>query len=483
MTITKTIILFIFIAVGSACGGGGGTSDPATQDPTPAPTPSPTPTPTTKQWSSTPAVLNTTEDNIYEPHLGYDQAGNGIAIWVSIDTSNNTSVMTSRYSASGQLWSTPTPIYANADPVKYLGGPGNEYWESFTGLAVADNGDAWAVWVVSTSGTQQTVMTSHFDSTSLTWSTPESLNADLSKSAHSVHVATNGSGQTVATWLEVDAQDSAVVPRDLLGVYASTYDDVLGSWSTPIKLDDGSQEYYAPGSVIDHSPQVVVQSGGKVVVVWHYYASGWGIWAAEKNSGTWTAAQQIHDGAFNDRELDVRLDENDNIHAVWVQRDATSNDTVLYSRLSAGSSAWSTPLSLEQLDGDAYAPKVAANNSGRIIVSWLNNDVSLDLYATQYDPIQSQWTSSETVAAGVSLSKQPTVAIDNNNNATILWQYVNLWYVHYTPTNGWETKASIPNGRHGMHFSLLPTGSNSLEAIWAYNESGASTKLYVSAFE
>jgi hypothetical protein len=296
-------------------------------------------------------------------------------------------------------------------------------------------------------------------------------------------VATNGSGQTVATWLEVDAQETSAFPRDLLGVYASLYDDVSG-WSTPVKLDDGTQQYYAPGTVYDHTPQPVVTASGNMVVVWHYYTNGFGLWSAEYSTGTWNPAHRIDDGTTSsNREINLSLDALDKVHVVWVARDASGNDRVLYSRLDDGSSIWLTPASLEAIEGGVNAPKVAANINGRVVVSWLNDNTSLDLYATQFDADQQLWSTPENVAAGVSSSKQPTVSLDNDDNVLILWQYTNLWYVRYTPTDGWAAKASVPAGRHGMHFSLAPQGTASLHAIWAYVESGVAPKLYVSNYE
>ncbi|WP_455220238.1 hypothetical protein [Kaarinaea lacus] len=503
---TRFYLLLLLLTVLSlaACGGGGGGGgdpdpgsnidpDPITNpipNPTPSPSPGPTPLPgggtstTAPVWSGGTAIINTaTTDTVYETQLVYDDQGDGIAVWVSRDTNNVNRLVYSRYSANADTWSTPQLIDDTPMIIAQLG-PGHEYRVQRVSLAIDDDtSNAYVVWFVTDTSGLGKVMASTYNSTSSTWSTPVVLNNDEMADARAVSVSSNG-GVTIATWLEVDNQSTGTFPEDLYGVYASVASG--SNWGTAEKIDDGTQVAYT-ARIEGHIPPIaVIDFNGNATVVYNYFTTGWTIWAAEKPAnGTWQTPVQIDGGGnVSHRDISAAVTEDGSFHAVWVDYIGSLDQAVMYSRKAAGALTWSTPVMVESEAGNAFAPVFAGNANGDGIVAWVNDETSTDLMVSHYDTTLGAWGSAVAVGNGVSDSRQPQVIMDPMGNAVVVWRWINLWYSFYTPADGWTDIASVPGGRHGMHYEFAWRGGfDSLALIWAYNESGVPSEVNVGTLQ
>ncbi|WP_455366819.1 hypothetical protein, partial [Kaarinaea lacus] len=415
--------------------------------------------------------------------LAYDDLGNGIAVWVSRDTNNVNRLVYSRYSANADTWSTPQLI-DETQTINAQLGPGHEYRVQRVSLAIDENtNNAYVVWFVTDISGPARVMASTYSNASGSWSTPVVLNNDEMADARAVSVSSNA-GVTIATWLEVDNQSTATFPEDLYGVYASV---ASGSgWGAAEKIDDGSQVAYT-ARIEGHVPPIaLIDYVGNVTVVFNYVTTGWTVWVAEKPAGgSWQTPVQI-DGGGNVSHQDVNavVTEQGTFHAVWVDHIGSRDQAVMYSSKIPGASTWSTPVMVESVAGNAFAPVFAGNANADGIIAWVNEETSTDLMVSHYDSTLDAWGSAVTVGDGVSDSRQPQVIMDPMGNAVVAWRWINLWYSFYSPSNGWTAINSIPGGRHGMHYEFAWRGAfDSLALIWAYNELGVPSEVNVGTLQ
>jgi hypothetical protein len=172
------------------------------------------------------------------PQIAMDGAGNGIAVWATIDAPV-----------------TPYNLWANT----YTAGSG---WGAAE-LIEADNGDALSPQIAFDGAGNGMVVWEQSDGTSTNiwvktytadsgWGTPSLLETD-DADAYSAQIAFDGAGNAIAVWSQGNG------PAD--SIYANTYSAESGTWDTPELLETGDA-----GEAL--SPQIAVNSAGDAIAVW-----------------------------------------------------------------------------------------------------------------------------------------------------------------------------------------------------------------------
>ena len=123
-------------------------------------------------------------------------------------------------------------------------------------------------------------------------------------------------------------------------------------------------------------PQVVVDGSGNVISVWtRSDGTNLRIQSANRTaSGPWSAAQTLSDPGQNASSPQIAVDPSGNAVAVWTRNDGT-NGRIQASYRPAGGS-FGTPATISDPGGDASAPHVSMDNSGRAVIAWARDDKS-----------------------------------------------------------------------------------------------------------
>ncbi len=299
------------------------------------------------------------------PQIAIYANGDAIAVWTQFD-GTYANIMANRYS-TGTWGSTPTVIAT---------GPGGRYNPQ---LAIASNGNAFAVWSTSGSGNNN-IDTSLY--TAGVWGAPVAIGSDALgySDIHNAKIAFDGSGNAIAVWRQI-----AVSGRNVM---ANRYTPGSG-WGTAAAIE------WAGGDA--DVPQIAFDVSGNALAVWQQ-TSGFGtnnrIWSNRYTSGTgWGGfpsliQTDISGGSTaNAVTPQIAIDPNGNALAVWVQPDGASDNTpdIWANRYTAGS-GWGTTANLGQVrintpgaaGAPAGQPQIAIDANGNAIVVWYQSDGTND---------------------------------------------------------------------------------------------------------
>ena len=244
------------------------------------------------------------------PQIAASSSGSWVAVWVSGEDLGGTAgtdldIFVSTSADSGQNWTAPTPLNANASSDT---GEDNRPW-----VAVDDFGNWVAVWdsqedLNGTAGTDTDLFVAKSSDNGGTWTAPVLLNtngnSDVgsfdSPSDHGPQIATDANGNWVAVW---------VGSYDLAGISGSTDADIFvamsgdsgATWTSPSQLSTSG----ASDSGADFFPGIFYQHvGGE--------GSWMAMWASAENlSGTAGSDHDIFVGTSNDIDGDGTPDSSD----------------------------------------------------------------------------------------------------------------------------------------------------------------------------
>ena len=154
-------------------------------------------------------------------------------------------------------------------------------------------------------------------------------------------------------------------------LYAMRFDRAAGAWSEVQSLD-------TPDPQSASEPQLAVNTAGRAVAIW-LQDDGMrsNLWVSryDATANIWIAPERLEtmnvSGATHPR---VALDAQGNALAVWAQREQTYCN-IWVSRFQIDSGTWSGARRLDSENaGDASAPELRVDTSGRATVVWLQSD-------------------------------------------------------------------------------------------------------------
>lgn len=254
-------------------------------------------------------------------------------------------------------------------------------------------------------------------------------------------------------------------------VVANRYVPDTGWGSSPVSLEAGSGN--ASGV------ELAVDSDGNVFAVWQQAdgSSVLHIWTAryEAASGSWGAPEQLDTGASDAGAAKVAVDGNGNAIAVWNQTDGTRNN-LWASRFNSG--IWSTAELIENDDSnDALEPALAMDSVGNAVVVWILGDgfFTGDVKATRFSG--GAWNATPVdleTRVDIDVGFSPEVAMDSNGNAIAVWGQAddsgtfNTWANRYNAVAGtWSGAEAIAIGNGNvMAPQIAVDGSGNALAVW-----------------
>lgn len=220
-------------------------------------------------------------------------------------------------------------------------------------------------------------------------------------------------GNITAAWLENSIGTA---------VQASYYSSDLGSWTTPIMLD----EYYSAAT----QPQLIVDQSGIVTALWlEYLAGSYVVQIARFDGTSWTVPTTFSadTGVPLSPTPNLVVDLSGNVVAVWFEQQG-SNYIVQAARFSHG--AWSSPITLNSATHDANIninPQMVVDAYGNVTVAWTENTGSgLQIEAARFSA--GAWTEpivlnngTQTPNAFPSIPTSLKMIVDDYGNVTVIW--------------------------------------------------------------
>jgi hypothetical protein len=217
------------------------------------------------------------------------------------------------------------------------------------------------------------------------------------------------------------------------------------------------------GSIVGSASnaQVAINDAGDAMVIWRqYYDSRYNIWAKryKASSGAWGSAVKIQTNYTESAyEPQVAIDSNGNATAVWIQQNGGYFQEVWANRYNALTDTWGTAENIEIYNSNSsYSPNIAINASGNAIAIWTQSENisygNYNIWINRYTASTQSWSTADLIVAASSDADitYPSVAIDVNNNALIVWlrsdntNGCSIWSKQYNATLGtWSSEKLV----------------------------------------
>ena len=231
------------------------------------------------------------------------------------------------------------------------------------------------------------------------------------ESASSPRIASDGVGNIVAAWREVDGDQSSI---------RAAFRQRGEAWGELTRIS-------APAASTE-SPEVAMDRLGNAVAVWHRSTGHDSVVqaAVRPAGGTWSAPQNLSaadDVAFN---ADVAL-EAGRLTAVWTVLRERRSIVQTSSRTIAG--AWAPAETVSAPGENSYAPVVAMDDRGGAVASWQSSDGGFLVVQAALRTSAGDWSIPEALSGRGRHATRPVIAMDGNGNALVGWvRYNGAWF-------------------------------------------------------
>ena len=284
--------------------------------------------------------LSVTAPGVSNPQVGFDAAGNAVAIWSLYDGSN---------------------VIAQTSSSR----DGGVTWDSATDLSVGQNaqnpqvsfdaaGNAIAVWSLY-DGSDSFIQSRSSSDGGATWGSVVTLSA-AGQGASNPQVSFDAAGHAIAIWAFYDSSNYIVQTR--------SSSDGGATWAPVVELSAVNDSVY--------NPQVSFDAAGHAIAIWALYDSGDYIIQTRSSSdggATWSSIVDFSDFVQSGNNPQVGFDAFGNALAVW--SGYNGSDYVVQARSSADAGAtWGNVSNLSATGSDGYNPQLSFDASGNALAIW-----------------------------------------------------------------------------------------------------------------
>lgn len=174
----------------------------------------------------------------------------------------------------------------------------------------------------------------------------------------------------------------------------------------------------------------------------------------------------------------IAADGGGNAFAAWSQMSGTRSD--MYAARYTSGSGWNTPELIETNNsGSASLPHIAASSNGSAVAVWLHFDgARFAVWANRHAP-GAGWGIAEPIEAnGPGDARAARVALDGQGNAIAVWQQYagtrsNIWANRYVPGSGWGTAVLIETSdRDGFNPEIAVHAGGDAVVVWHQSGGG-----------
>jgi hypothetical protein len=405
--------------------------------------------------------------------------GNAIIVWEQDDASARPQVFKAEYRSN--TWSYPSGL---ADFISPVSGRGNA-----PQVAMDNAGNALIVWRQRTSYDYGIFIAEYRSSA---WSIPVDSEDHISPKAQIVldpQVAINDRGEAIIVWTQVNGSINQIFKSE----YRSN------TWIHPLDLSEG----ISPAGSSPAYPRVGIDNNGNALISWMQRngAAHFQIYKSEFRNNSWTHPADINDHislAGQDvgmPQTALSMDKNGNALIVWQQFNG-ANAHIYKSEYR--NNTWSHPASwADKMSPDgqhAYDPQIAMDNNNQSIVVWKQYDGSANhIYKAEFR--NNAWVIpldlTDKISPTGSYAHDPQIAMDNNNNALIVWrqhdgsfnqvfksEYRGATWTHPTGL----TDNIAPDGKAVGYYPQVAMNNNDQAVIAWLQEDGTTTQVFKSEY-
>jgi hypothetical protein len=311
-------------------------------------------------------------------------------------------------------WNEEIGIVTDVEAVRYVPGSGWGQVENLGNIGVPQDitiKDAGNAFIVAESLTTsfKGITIARYDQTT-GWSNDRIGYIDTSTNNGFSKISVDDSGYGFVLWVEGDSGTN--------NVYVSRRSG--SAWEAPSQIA-------SIAGFFDPWTNIMIDGNGNAVALWgqldsssisHTYA------CCYTAANGWSMAERVDNSLSASIDQYLAVDSSGHFYAVWTQRTDTAVSTILCRKYIPGT-GWQAP----QLVGTGYSvrsPKVAADSYGNVFAAWQQYDPD-DLYPGDAKIYASRFTAS----SGWSVQRQlrntlgdadaPDLAVDPSGRATIMW--------------------------------------------------------------
>ncbi len=396
-------------------------------------------------WSS-PSKITPTGTNISSPQIAMDNNGNAIIVWSQQRTTNPgscggdnscTQIYMSEYRDG--TWTDPEDLDDHIDPT-VTGDPRDPQ------VAMSDDGSAIITW------SRGGIFIREYRNGN--WTTPPGTSVCISPNnnfAYTPKVAMDDNGNAIIAWKQQAGDDDCQFQGQLNlpceQLFISEYRN--GSWILPENINNFvSISRQCRLSFHPFGIDIAMDNNGNAIIANSYYDGvTTSIYICEYRDGSWTTPVGFSDrinpiasvpnssGAYYPQ---VAMNDNGNAIIAWRQHDGSTDCgggqcwQIYMSEYRSGS--WIPPADLTKHISMGFSPgthkvvkpQVAMDNNGSAIITWAlpsEYDSYYNIFKSEYR--SGSWLHPANLNDFINpiggTNYNPFVAMDNNNNAIIMW--------------------------------------------------------------
>ncbi|MEH6472584.1 MAG: Ig-like domain-containing protein [Halopseudomonas sp.] len=186
--------------------------------------------------------------------------------------------------------------------------------------------------------------------------------------------------------------------------------------------------------------------------------------------GTWGSEGLVESQSNDAGNPGIALAANGDAIAVWEQQDGVLVN-IWANTYSADSSSWGTEVLIDSEDlGDAHDPKVVVDDNGNATVVWQQHDGTREnIWASHYSASSASWGSAALIENQDSGSaERPEIAMDVNGNAMVILAIgSDLWANYYNANGSWSGEINIDNDNQYINSPSVAFDSDgNVVAVW-----------------
>jgi hypothetical protein len=301
--------------------------------------------------------------------------------------------------ARAQQFSVPTNISSNSD-------------SSVTPQVAGDAaGNIYVAWEDDTASNSNILFSRSTDG-GLTFLPPINLSNSTGYS-FSPRIAVDAGGGINVVWVDT-------TPLHRTVFFSRSVDGGKTFSSPPMSVSDGRAD--------SGNPQVAVDAGGNISVVWENEDIIFGVFYAYSTDGGTSFSTQVnlateanletnYTGSFNPQ---LALDASGNLYVAW--EDDFNSQSDIFFRSISNQSAFSDPTNLSK-SGSSSGAQLAVDSSGNVNVVWVDgtSKISNIMFRRSADKGAS-FSSPKNISNSLGSATNPQISVDAGGNIYIVWQ-------------------------------------------------------------
>lgn len=420
--------------------------------------------------------FSVSSSNAYNLDVAMSNNGDAVIVW---EQSNGTHYQTFKSEYRASVWIHPSGLNDNISP--------DGSYSNAAHVSMDEDGNTIIAWR-QYANYDYAIFMSEFRNNS--WTHPADLTDFISpgvQMAQEPQLAVNDQGDAILAWQQYDGNINRIFKSELRD----------GNWIHPTGLSDG----ISPLGQSAYSPFAGIDNAGNALIMWMQSdGSRRQIFKSDYRAGTWTHPTSLLDNISPDGQdvgmpqTAMAMDKNGNALIVWQQPDG-SRAQIFKSEYRLG--AWTHPTGLlDNISPDgqhAYDPHVAMDDNNQAIIVWKQFDGSTNrMFKSEYR--LDTWTHPTGLADNFSpagYANYPKVAMDNNNNAIIIWMQndgsFDQMFKSEFRSNTWTHPSGLtdnisPDGADVDYYSDVAMNQNNQIAITWSQSDGSTNQIFKSEF-